>query len=90
MVNKVGAIPNEYRVATFEILTAENDIVTEVKQHGARFKLDYDLVYCNPRLEQEHMTLVSLFQAGETICDILLVHLLFHQLKSVVWFMRMI
>ena len=44
-------------------------MVTEVKQYEATFKLDYSLVYWNSRLEQEHIRLVSLFQPGETICD---------------------
>lgn len=69
MVNKVGTISNEFRVPTFELLAGENDMVTEVRQYGARFKLDYSLVYWNSRLEHEHMRLISLFQAGETICD---------------------
>ncbi|GAB2300391.1 hypothetical protein Dimus_034433 [Dionaea muscipula] len=69
IVNKVGSIANEYRVPRFEILAGEQNMVTEVKQYGARFKLDYGLVYWNSRLEHEHMRLVSLFQAGETICD---------------------
>lgn len=69
VVNKVGTITNEYRVPKFEVLAGENDMVTEVKQYGARFKLDYGLVYWNSRLEHEHLRLVSLFQAGETICD---------------------
>ncbi|CAH8360425.1 unnamed protein product [Eruca vesicaria subsp. sativa] len=42
---------------------------TEVKQYGARFKLDYSLVYWNSRLEHEHMRLTSLFKPGETVCD---------------------
>lgn len=33
------------------------------------FKLDYSLVYWNSRLEHAHRRLVSLFRAGETICD---------------------
>ncbi|KAK1287189.1 tRNA (guanine(37)-N1)-methyltransferase 2 [Acorus calamus] len=44
-------------------------MVTEVKQYGATFKLDYSLVYWNSRLEHEHIRLVSQFQAGETVCD---------------------
>ncbi|KAL8167343.1 hypothetical protein V2J09_008842 [Rumex salicifolius] len=69
VVNKVGSITNEFRVPKFEVLAGENDMVTEVKQYGARFRLDYGLVYWNSRLEHEHMRLVSLFQPGETICD---------------------
>ncbi|XP_007013262.2 PREDICTED: tRNA (guanine(37)-N1)-methyltransferase 1 [Theobroma cacao] len=69
VVNKVGTITNEFRVPKFEILAGESDMVTEVKQYGATFKLDYCLVYWNSRLEHEHIRLVSLFRPGETICD---------------------
>ncbi|KAB1201404.1 tRNA (guanine(37)-N1)-methyltransferase 2 [Morella rubra] len=69
VVNKVGTITNEFRVPKFEILAGQNDMVTEVKQYGATFKLDYCMVYWNSRLEHEHMRLVSQFRAGETICD---------------------
>ncbi|XP_021276529.1 tRNA (guanine(37)-N1)-methyltransferase 1 isoform X2 [Herrania umbratica] len=69
VVNKVGTITNEFRVPKFEILAGESDMVTEVKQYGATFKLDYGLVYWNSRLEHEHVRLVSLFRPGETICD---------------------
>ncbi|KAJ6792807.1 tRNA (guanine(37)-N1)-methyltransferase 2 isoform X1 [Iris pallida] len=44
-------------------------MVTEVRQYGATFRLDYSLVYWNSRLEHEHIRLVSQFQTGETICD---------------------
>ncbi|EEF47023.1 conserved hypothetical protein [Ricinus communis] len=69
IVNKVGTITNEFRVPKFEVLAGENDMVTEVKQYGATFKLDYGLVYWNSRLEHEHIRLVSQFQPGDTICD---------------------
>ncbi|XP_057420776.1 tRNA (guanine(37)-N1)-methyltransferase 2 isoform X2 [Lotus japonicus] len=69
IVNKVGSITNEFRVPEFEILAGEHNMVTEVKQYGATFKLDYSLVYWNSRLEHEHKRLVSMFQMGEIICD---------------------
>ncbi|MED6115195.1 hypothetical protein PIB30_087933, partial [Stylosanthes scabra] len=69
VVNKVGTITNEFRVPEFEVLAGERDMITEVKQYGATFKLDYSLVYWNSRLEHEHKRLVSLFQPGEIICD---------------------
>lgn len=53
----------------FEVLAGENGMETEVKQYGARFKLDYSLVYWNSRLEHEHMRLSALFKPGETVCD---------------------
>ncbi|KAG9442477.1 hypothetical protein H6P81_018331 [Aristolochia fimbriata] len=69
VVNKVGTITNEFRVPKFEVLAGTDNMVTEVKQYGATFKLDYSLVYWNSRLEHEHIRLVSLFQAGAVICD---------------------
>uniref|UniRef100_A0A2N9HHQ9 tRNA (guanine(37)-N1)-methyltransferase n=1 Tax=Fagus sylvatica TaxID=28930 RepID=A0A2N9HHQ9_FAGSY len=66
---KLVQLQNEFRVPNFEILAGQNDMVTEVKQYGATFKLDYGLVYWNSRLEHEHMRLVSQFRAGEIICD---------------------
>ncbi|XP_028807547.1 tRNA (guanine(37)-N1)-methyltransferase 2 [Neltuma alba] len=69
VVNKVGTITNEFRVPKFEVLAGEHDMITEVKQYGATFRLDYSLVYWNSRLEHEHRRLVSQFQAGEIICD---------------------
>lgn len=69
IVNKVGTITNEFRVPEFEILAGEHNMITEVKQYGATFRLDYSLVYWNSRLEHEHKRLVSMFQAGQTICD---------------------
>ncbi|XP_043693496.1 tRNA (guanine(37)-N1)-methyltransferase 2-like isoform X2 [Telopea speciosissima] len=69
VVNKVGTITNEFRVPKFEILAGNDEMVTEVKQYRATFKLDYGLVYWNSRLEHEHIRLVSQFRAGEIICD---------------------
>lgn len=69
VVNKVGSITNKFRVPTFEILAGKDDMVTEVKQYGATFKLDYSLVYWNSRLEHEHIRLVFQFQRGDIICD---------------------
>ncbi|EPS70888.1 hypothetical protein M569_03872, partial [Genlisea aurea] len=70
VVNKIGTIENEFRVPRFEVLAGDGNMITEVKQHGAIFKLDYGLVYWNSRLEHEHLRLVSKFRAGEVICDV--------------------
>lgn len=69
IVNKVGTITNEFRVPKFEVLAGDSDMVTVVKQYGATFKLDYNLVYWNSRLEHEHLRLISKFQAGDIVCD---------------------
>lgn len=69
VVNKVGTITNEFRVPKFEILAGEKDMVTDLKQYGATFQLDYGLVYWNSRLEHEHIRLASQFKPGDIICD---------------------
>lgn len=69
VVNKVGTITNEFRVPEFEVLAGQHSLVTEVKQHGATFRLDYGLVYWNSRLEFEHKRLVDQFKPGQVVCD---------------------
>ncbi len=69
VVNKVGTITNEFRVPKFEVLAGNPSLVTEVKQHGATFRLDYGSVYWNSRLEAEHKRVFSQFQPGEVIVD---------------------
>lgn len=69
IVNKVGTITNQFRVPTFEVLAGDPSLVTEVKQHGATFRLDYGLVYWNSRLEYEHKRLISQFRPQQVVCD---------------------
>ena len=69
VVNKVGSIESEFRVPEWELLAGEPSLVTEVKQHGMTFKLDFGSVYWNSRLETEHKRLVDSFKANEVICD---------------------
>ena len=68
---QVGTIDNEYRVFQMEVLAGEPDLVTEVKQHTARFRLDYGEVYWNSRLEQEHKRLTDTFSRGQVVVDMM-------------------
>ncbi len=69
---QVGTIENEYRVFAMEVLAGQSNLITEVKQHGARFKLDFSKVYWNSRLEQEHVRLVErYFKVGDVIVDVM-------------------
>lgn len=54
-----------------EVLAGPPTLVTEVKQHGARFRLDFSKVYWNSRLEQEHVRLVGLFAPGDVVVDVM-------------------
>jgi tRNA G37 N-methylase Trm5 len=44
VINKLGSIENDFRVFQMEVLAGEAVFETEVKQHGARFKLDFSQV----------------------------------------------
>lgn len=70
-LNQVGTIENEYRVFKMEVLAGEPDLVTEVKQHTARFRLNYGEVYWNSRLEQEHKRLTDTFTRGQVVVDMM-------------------
>ncbi|KAA6423720.1 MAG: tRNA (guanine(37)-N1)-methyltransferase [Trebouxia sp. A1-2] len=71
VVNKVGNIENEYRVFQMDVIAGKPILETEVKQHSARFKLDYSQVYWNSRLETEHKRLVDSFRPGEVVLDVM-------------------
>ncbi len=46
---QVGNIENEYRVFQMDVIAGKPVLETEVKQHSARFKLDYSQVQCATR-----------------------------------------
>ena len=48
VINKVGSIESEFRVFEMEVLAGEGGTETEVRQHGARFKLDFRKVCAGP------------------------------------------
>ncbi len=48
VVNKIGSIENEYRVFQMECIAGQPQYVTEVAQHGNRFRLNFSEV--RPRL----------------------------------------
>lgn len=67
----MGSIENEFRVFQMDVIAGDSNLVTEVKQHKARFRLDYGEVYWNSRLEHEHRRLVDTFAPGQTIVDMM-------------------
>ena len=70
VVNKVGTITSEYRVFDMEVLAGKDDTITEVRQHGLRFRLDFRKVYWNSRLEKEHVRLVDMWiKKGDVVVD---------------------
>ena len=45
---QVGNIENEYRVFQMDVVAGQPLLETEVKQHSAKFKLDYSQVSSAP------------------------------------------
>lgn len=43
----------------------------EVREAECIFRFDYSKVYWNSRLHTEHERLVSLFEPGEVVCDVM-------------------
>ncbi|KAL6761801.1 tRNA-methyltransferase [Haematococcus lacustris] len=72
MAVQVGAIDNEFRVFSMELLAGQPSTETEVVQHGMRFRLDFAQVYWNSRLEAEHQRLVARhFRPGQVVVDVM-------------------
>lgn len=50
---QVGNIENEYRVFQMDVVAGQPILETEVKQHSAKFKLDYSQVSTAPCILQD-------------------------------------
>ncbi|CAI5452426.1 unnamed protein product [Caenorhabditis angaria] len=70
VVQKGSSITNIYRNLDLVLLAGEEDYITELKEDGLRFKLDFSKVYWNSRLSQEHSRLSSKFDQFSIVYDI--------------------
>jgi len=69
VINKIGEIDNTFRTFKMEVVAGIDDMNTEVKESGCRFRFNFSEVYWNSRLGTEHKRLVELFKPGEVIVD---------------------
>jgi tRNA (guanine37-N1)-methyltransferase len=69
IVNKTSEISTVYRTFNMELIAGEENMMTETKECGCRYKFDFSKVYWNSRLGMEHERLVNLFQKGQVIVD---------------------
>jgi tRNA (guanine37-N1)-methyltransferase len=69
VITKLGTIENEFRVFDMEVIAGERDFMTEVREHGCRFRFDFSKVYWNSRLQTEHQRVVDLLRPGEVVWD---------------------
>ncbi|KAF2147789.1 hypothetical protein K461DRAFT_233702 [Myriangium duriaei CBS 260.36] len=73
VINKIDDVgeENAFRTFRYEVLAGPNDLNVEVKEQSCIFRFDYAKVYWNSRLNTEHERMVSLFQDGEAVCDVM-------------------
>ncbi|BFZ62066.1 tRNA(m(1)G37)methyltransferase [Saitoella coloradoensis] len=71
VVNKLDSIDTVYRNFKMEVLAGDDDFWVEQSESGCRFQFDFSKVYWNTRLHTEHDRLISLFQRGEAVCDVM-------------------
>nr|POF12909.1 trna (guanine(37)-n1)-methyltransferase [Quercus suber] len=73
VINKIDDVgeENEYRTFRYEVLAGPDDMNVEISEQNCLFRFDYSRVYWNSRLHTEHSRLVTLFQEGEAVCDVM-------------------
>uniref|UniRef100_A0A1I7UVT9 tRNA (guanine(37)-N1)-methyltransferase n=1 Tax=Caenorhabditis tropicalis TaxID=1561998 RepID=A0A1I7UVT9_9PELO len=69
VVQKGNIITNVYRNLDLELLAGEMNYVTEVKETGLRFKMDFSKVYWNSRLSHEHERVSGMFNNQSLVYD---------------------
>ena len=69
VVNKTDAISNVYRVAELEVIAGEDNYETQLKEGACQFKLSFDKVYWNSRLQYERDRILDDLKENETLCD---------------------
>ena len=70
-MNKTGNIDHTFRFFEMEVLAGDSDMVAKVKESNCLFSLDFSKVYWNSRLQGEHDRLVSQFEKGAWVCDVM-------------------
>jgi tRNA (guanine37-N1)-methyltransferase len=73
VINKIEDVgsTNPYRTFPYEVLAGPDDMDVTVSFSNCEYKFNFAKVYWNPRLNTEHERLISKFQAGEAVCDVM-------------------
>ncbi|XP_052779930.1 tRNA (guanine(37)-N1)-methyltransferase-like [Mya arenaria] len=70
VVNKLDTIDSTFRTFQMELLAGEGNFVTQTKENGVTFELDYSKVYWNSRLGTEHERIVKMVEVGDVVFDV--------------------
>lgn len=73
VINKTEDVgsTNPYRTFPYEVLAGSDDMDVTVSFCSCQFNFNFAKVYWNPRLNTEHERLISKFQEGEAVCDVM-------------------
>ncbi|KAI5955263.1 TRM5 [Candida jiufengensis] len=71
VVDKKNTIANQFRTFPLELLAGEDNYIVEQNESGCKFKFDFSKVYWNSRLSTEHERLITKFQKGEVVGDVM-------------------
>ena len=73
VINKTLDVGTEsaFRTFPYEVLAGRDNLDVTVSESGCEFKFNFGKVYWNPRLGTEHARIVSKFQEGEAVCDVM-------------------
>lgn len=70
VVNKTNIIDNTYRSFQMELMAGEPNYITQTKENGMTFELDFSKVYWNSRLGTEHQRVVDCISEGDIVYDV--------------------
>lgn len=73
VINKTDNVGtgDEFRTFSYEVLAGPDEMLVEVSESGCVFKFDYSKVYWNSKLNTEHQRIISLFNPGEVVVDVM-------------------
>lgn len=73
VINKLSDVGTEsaFRTFPYEVLAGPDDLNVTVRHAGCEFKFNFGEVYWNTRNGHEHERLISIFQPGEAVCDVM-------------------
>ncbi|KAL3103392.1 hypothetical protein niasHS_002578 [Heterodera schachtii] len=69
VLNKVDTLTHEFRVMDAELVAGEAEFMTEVVEHGLRYRLDYSKVFWNSRLSRVHSETFAKFDQNSVVFD---------------------
>lgn len=62
-------VEGDYRIRQLELLAGEDNMETEYREHGCRFKVDVEKTFFSPRLATERLRIADLVKDGEIIIN---------------------